>query len=462
MENLLNQRIALEDLPHTRIRIGIHDHTLYLYHHNTDPNDWLTLLKHEYFYFDTTDTKHYLMNHARQHLNTTDPGLSNLINQVTDHPGDLQHPKSRLGDLSRLRPYLLGESLKFLLDASDHNFDQIQLFITRLGRDTQGDNRGGIHNPRFPKSEKFEIFRARLFALIACDGSLHKPSRQLYYLDKDPERIEYTKNLLRTHLGDVYINEELREDKATRLTIAVSVGRFVEKWGIPVGDKIIQQYNLHPAILNGNILVKCAYLSELIPEDGGFYNDEGSGWFEWKRAVILDAGPKNEVYSFEPKISSEQKTLLAQHGTIKKRRIRDEQPKDEIILRWTQIQELTKNPENHEFQKLKKIIEENPCLLLEDEKKLCESLGIQIYKTPKEIHIQESGRVSVIWKANTKNQKNAVRWALLAPPSSGYKRRAVLEWVQTRKETDRTQKQLEREGLIVQTLKPNKSTKQVH
>ncbi|MFW9935096.1 MAG: hypothetical protein ACFFDU_06275 [Candidatus Thorarchaeota archaeon] len=430
IETRLNQRTPLTDQPHTRIRIAIHDHTLYLYHHKTNPTDWLTRLKHEYFYFDTTDTKNYLIDRARRYLNTTDLGLSNIIQQVTDHPGQTQHPKSRLGDITRHQPYLIGETLNFLLDASDHNFKQILLFITRLGRDTHGFEIGGIHNPIFLEDEQRDLFKARMAAIALSDGHIHHEKKQFTYVEKDPERIEYVKNLIRNEIGDIYIAHEDRIS-ADRLNMPVVFGRLLEQWGIPAGDKhLSSNFRLPEFIRNGNDQIKAAYLAEVIPEDGYFHTHHGPK-FGIKRAQILDAGPKTEQYDFKSIISNECKHLIQTHGESRSQIIRDEPVREVKVLVWGSLENLTES-ENGKIREiaiqLKKIVQENPCQFLTDEKQLCESLGISMIERVKELQLHQSGRASVIREIHTRGVEDALLWADIAIPSSNPKQALVKRW----------------------------------
>lgn len=452
IEHLLNQHLGLANNPNLALRLAVVNHTLYLWHQNTDPDRWLNLYAHEHFYLDNLTTKHTLMNNTRRHLNVTDPRLCQLVHQLTNNPGKPTGPREILPDLTRLRPYLLGASLHLLLDVTNQTLQDIQSHIQRIGSDFTGTGQSGIHNPRFPIGQQLDEFRARAYAIIASDGHIHNPSRALTYLDKDPKRIEYVKSLFRTALGELHTKEDIRPNNVTRLIITVIAGRILEKWGIPVGDKIIQQYSLHPRIQHGTPRVKRAYLEELTPEDGGFYSDDVSGWFEWKRAVILDAGPKNKGYNFQPLISLKHKNFIENQGRIQTTTIRDEPPRKEIILKWTRLQLLAKDAKitkiKQTAEELIQVIQQNPCHLFESEILLCESLDISISKTPKEIHLHETGRVSTIWKAKTHLQEDAVRWAILAPPSSGAKREAVLKWLNTRREFQDIHSQLEDEGLL--------------
>ncbi len=430
---LLNQRIPLNHFPHTRIRIGIHNHTLYLYHHQTDPEAWLTRLRYEHFYFDTTDVKTLLLNDTKRHLNTTTTGLSQLTLQLTDHKGELTHRTSILGEYTRYRPYLTGETLQLLLNITGRNFKDIQLFITRLGRDTQGDGRGGIHNPIFLEGKQRDLFFTRITAIAFSDGHIHHENKAFTYIENEHERRHYVKNLMQS-FGQVYITHDERPG-ADRLNMPVTIGRLLEQLGVPAGDKLLSpHYHLPKFIREGSTAVKCAYLEEVVPEDG-YFHTKPQPKFGIKRAQILDAGPKANDYNFDSKITDYLKEFILEHGKHQETIFRDEAPREECILVRGRIKRLQQNP-NQNISKvatqLQNIIKNNPCRLLKDEKQLCQDLGIEMEMKFKEIHIQQSGRVSSIWEIMTKSENDTLLWTEIAMPSSNPKRKKVQDWLEIR------------------------------
>ena len=422
------------------IRLGFTDKSLYIWHRNTDKFKWINHLAKEHFYFSSVDIKRYLVDNARKHLNTTDSGLSRLFIQFSERKSPPANPSAVVHELWRTKPHLTGESFHFLLDAIGYHFSDFEQFIKRVGRDTQGGERGGILNPRFPKGESYDELIARLSAIISSDGSINKKTGTLEYYEKSRDRIEYVKNLLRTKLGDVHIHEDQKPCGTYRLSVTVTLGRVLEQTGIPAGDKAVLQQRLNPRILNGSMRVKFAYLSELLPEDGNFSVKGNIGRFSWKRAVILDAGPKNEEYGFTPKIGTVHKNLILYYGTQKVERIRDGPVRKPTRITWNELKELctrTDKPKDQQTAlRLKQIIEQNQCLLIEDEKTLCESIGIKIGIAPRSIFLYENERVSVIWNATTTSVDGAKQWGIFAPPSSGRKRRAVKDWLKSRNEME--------------------------
>jgi hypothetical protein len=439
VETLLNQKINLKNNPHHELRLAIDNHTLYLWQRNSNPDHWLNLLSHEYFYFDTMDIKTLLIKDAAKYLNATKTALSRLTIQLTDHKGELNNPKSRLGDYSMYRTHLTGETLHLLLDATGHDFKDVQIFVTRLGRDAQGDGRGGIHNPIFLEGTERDKLRARLTAIALSDGHIHHKTKQFTYIEKASERRDYVRTLVK-QLGDVYIAEE-QTPGAYRLNMPVVVGRLLEKWDIPPGDKHLSpQYRLPEVIRRGSEQVKCAYLAEVIPEDG-YFHTYGRAKFGIKRAQILNAGPKAESYNFKSQISPELQQFIKQHGEKRIQHIRDEPPREETVLVWGKIKKLEKSITlqiRDAAKQLRETIEKNLCQLLEDEIMLLKSLGISMTKKPKEIHLQSSERISVMWETYTTKEEDALRWAQLALPASKPKRNRVENWLEKQANSNAT------------------------
>jgi hypothetical protein len=224
------------------------------------------------------------------------------------------------------------------------------------------------------------------------------------------------------------------------------------KWGIPAGDKHLQYFGLPSTIRNGSKQLKQAYLQELIPEEGSFLTPPSRLEFIWRRSVVLDAGCKGEIYDFKPQITRELKEFIRVNGRMKKSAISKGLQEARSIsrkrLRWLERagnHYQTRRMAHH----LVEIIEANPCRLLEDEVELANCLGIHLYKYPEFIRVFKSGRVSVSWKATTQGLDDVLRWAILAPPSSGRKRVAVEIWLsRIQDEAESMFERLVKEGLI--------------
>jgi hypothetical protein len=72
-----------------------------------------------------------------------------------------------------------------------------------------------------------------------------------------------------------------------------------------------------------------------------------------------------------------------------------------------------------------------PNQLFLDEVALCKSLGIEVRDGPTKINLYRSGRVSVQWEGVTRGQKDAMRWAKMAPPADVRKYDLVQRWLES-------------------------------
>ena len=70
--------------------------------------------------------------------------------------------------------------------------------------------------------------------------------------------------------------------------------------------------------------------------------------------------------------------------------------------------------------------------LIEDEKRIAESLGIEISLSPSVVkYFERTGRVTVKWVATTMSKEDALRWAEICSPNDVRKRDAVRDWQRT-------------------------------
>jgi hypothetical protein len=434
LEHTLTQHLNLPQT-HEALRIAVDHDVLYLWRKTTHPDHWLNTYKHELLYL-TPHIKEQLIATAQRHLNVNKQQLGQLIDQLTDHPREnTKKPRAIPYELypTKYSQYLYGDTLHLLLDVTNQPFDTMKKHITQIGRISNLEHSGGIQNPKFPERERLANLRARLIAIALSDCHINKNTHVLTYHEKDENRIEYVRNLFRK-LGDTdYKTEELKE-KRKRLTITAIVGRLLEQWGVPRGDKHLNSnFRLPQTLRYGSSEAKLAYLAEVIPEDGFFVERNGQMKFGIKRAHVLDAGPKTNLYNFQPRITPQYKAFIQQYGEKKFQTVRHDQPRKRVVLTKRHLQKLKTEAETTQDQQLAKelilIIRNNPCNLIEDEKNLIQSLEIKMKQIFKEIRVYETGRVSTIWEIYTEKEEDTRRWAALALPSSGNKRDAVYAWL---------------------------------
>jgi hypothetical protein len=209
------------------------------------------------------------------------------------------------------------------------------------------------------------------------------------------------------------------------------MGRLLEQWEFPIGNKTIQNPELPSYIRNGSQEVKISYLREMVPEDGSFKAHKGMNFarFSVSRSVALDAGNKNEMYQFKPKVAFDGKQFIQAYAV------------QEVMfgrslyyrLSYSRLKELTENPKiGQTARQLLNIVEKTPVNLLLGELSICKDLGIKMTTRIEGINFYpESGRVSLQKRIATKKNEDAIRWALLAPPNDFHKRKKVEDWLKT-------------------------------
>ncbi|MFX1564927.1 MAG: hypothetical protein ACFFCH_02935 [Promethearchaeota archaeon] len=410
-------------------RICIDHRILYIWRCDRDETKWINFCADENFYFHSAKAKRMVIAEACQHLGIDGHvRLSRIISQISDHPGKLSYNKP-LSDLQYSRLHLKGETLHFLLDVTGQRLQDIRHNIFYVGRGNF--EKGRIVSPTF---QSFEVIRVRLFASMICDGHLDK-NRLLSYCEKNDVRRE----IVLRHLGRFGSIDYRRVEHNYNfyLYFPAIIGRFMEKWEFPIGDKALQDVSLPDYIMNGSLEVKRAYFQELIPEDGNFYITDGNrGRFQWNRTVVLSAGKKTEKYDFKSKISHEEIEFIKRHGQQKNLTFsQPDFPTSVIKSRWGALEQLANSKDSkitRLAKRLKSTIKKNPSTLLEDELRLCESLGVTINHYPVFItYFPQSERVSVSWQAQTASKEDAVLLGLLAPPNDVEKNIALKIWMST-------------------------------
>lgn len=424
IEHSLNERLQL-DMEYHEICIGSVNDTLYFWRRDINSDSWLNIYANETVYFRRLGDKQHLIDETRCHLGIkSDRSLGRLINQITRYPRKVPQIHV-ISDLVRNHPRVLGETLHFLLDASEQMLADIQTQIFHIGKGHLG--RGRILNPRFPP---IEPLRTRLLATMFCDGHLNV-RRCLHYTENNPERREIVLKLVK-QLGDVEYSI-VNNRGSIRLNFPAVLGRLLEYWGLPVGDKVLQNIGLPPTITRGSPTLKRIYLQELIPEEGSFISRDSC--FRWSRSVVLISGPKGEKYDFKPKINEECIQLISKFGTPMKCTFGGDKARTVIRLIWGTLLDIKESRSkliSDTAEKLEKKVLSTPPQLLEDEVALCKGLGIEISHGPVVVNSFESGRISVTWHAVTASIADSVLWAKLAPPRDERKRALVDEMLSSR------------------------------
>jgi hypothetical protein len=417
-ERELTKRIDFGQ-PNTDIRLGVVDSTLYFWTHDNNPNDLINAFGQERFYFGDRPDFLDLTRQIRDEVGIDHSGraslraLNDLMSQMTTAHVNILHT-------SPYGPSMTGEQMKFILDGLGMRLPDLE---GRISAVAGLNGQGRINNPRFPEGIELGILRARLEATINSDCHIRQDGCTTYYEDK-PDRIDRVEQYLRA-FGDVTLHRSTRgEGGHYEITLPRVIGRAFVHWGCTVGDKPVQNRGVTDAMKNGTLPEVRAYFEDLIPQDGCFTLHGG---FSWARSVTLDAGTKNEVYGFKPKIQEDEIDFVKEHA------VAHWDERHLVCLPTPELRRLenSDDPETSSTAALlRTAIERNPSKLLNDEVDLVMHLGIKTTPHVKDIvYSKTTGRVSVCWTAAICGDNGIARFALLCPPNDLENNAKVNEWL---------------------------------
>jgi hypothetical protein len=199
--------------------------------------------------------------------------------------------------------------------------------------------------------------------------------------------------------------------------------------GMTPGNKTIQNPGLPEGYRDWSEEARRAYLEELIPEDGNFSVKRGFSWF---RSHALYTEAKKNSYGFVSVITAKEVDLVKNQGERVTGLV------DHDYLAYGSIEKLQTSDDQDlsEISKsLVRAIWEYPNNLIEDEKKIAESLGIGITLSPQCVKFfPKTGRLTVKWTATTTRKEDAELWADICPPNDERKRNEVESWIRGRVE----------------------------
>ena len=428
-----------------QIRVGIVDHKLYTWVHDTNPNNMVDVWANQFFYFRSKTDLVHLVDTARTRLGLgigmyeSIEQINRLLDQVLPIETDSRRMKSR--HIIRESQRLQGETLRFLLDAAGLPTKYLE---NRINKVTAFNGLGGIMNPRFLEGKELEVCRARLVAVIESDGSI-RPNGRLAYCEGDSDRFDRVEDNL-SAWGRMTIRRHNPVGKNYIETmLPTPLGSALMFWGIEPGDKTIRNGNLPSIIMNGSWEAHVVYLEELIPEDGCF---RPQGGFVWTRSVALHAGDKTEAYQFENKVSKTIVDFIKEHKDGYDERMRY------YRLYWNPLKRFQKSSISRIAESAHELISailSNPSCLIQDEVTIAKNLGIEVNLCPVCVtYYERTGKVSVSWRASTDGLDNILRWALLCPPNDTRKRKRVREWLLSRpKDMERVREEVIRKGIEI-------------
>ena len=426
IEMSLNTSLQDELSAYETLRIGIVANTLYIWRKDTKPFTWINLLSDELFYFSAKGKKD-LIHHARAHLNLGgNNNLAALTNQLCNHYHNAALERNAWSDFKQYqRNYVSGEALHFLLDVVGEGLQDLD--ISHIGQSSAKKHLGQIVGPDFSVEPK--EFLARLYAIIVSDGTVFKDGRMTYYETRNT-RYERVKNLI-GQLGEVAISDRSSSTDLNELYIPPIIGRLLIRVGMPVGARCIQNVGLPEFILEGDEHILRAYLEEVIPEDG-YFNPRDMRFSISRTTVLLQP---DVAY----RISPEELDIVLRYGDKGYLTFGYADREFEVVqIRTEKLLEIAQTSNKHISSSALRLlcnVFKNRSNLIDGERKICSRLGIGTRVESRTLtYYVDSGRLSSSWELCTRSLKDAMRWAILAPPNDVFKRNGVQEFIQTRQD----------------------------
>ncbi|MFQ5831563.1 MAG: hypothetical protein ACE5H4_02580 [Candidatus Thorarchaeota archaeon] len=452
IEEKLNKNLGLDVNPDEEMRIAVVGSLLYFWRKDTRKFNYLNLFADELFFFGKRERKP-ITREGRNFLGLNgDYDLSNVVRQLADYQEKVTGREGRIiSDFTPNSAHLRGRTLQLLMDAQGKSLKDVESGITRLGQGRQ------IVRPKFLIEVDFITLMARLFAIVASDGSIESGHRIFYY-ENDATRRTIVRSMLQ-RIGEVATPIIRNRNKSEGgFHVPNIIGRLLARLGMTVGDKVLQGVRLPDWIKYGSSRVQLAYLCELVPEEGSVAVDaKDYARITWSRSVVLHDPLKADKYRFVSRLTGSQVDFIKKHGKPTERRYgRDAVEGRFRELSITMLESLMESEDSADAKAAKEldyIVRTNPSGFVEDEKQLCLANGIMTKEQdPSYIsYSEQTGRVSVKWTTATSSQEDVAMWGIQAPPNDKRKRRILEKWMkahprrvkEARNKIEQTQKWLE-------------------
>ncbi len=421
IEKSVSKNLGLED---SRVRIAVVNEKLYTWVPKIRKDELVSAYEDQFYYFkdrreigrvtEELQTRLGIEGNRRESLKQ----LNELIQQLTLGDNSERSKITKTKPIGGKTPRLEGKVIRMYLDSSDKRLSELEGRVKKI---TGINGQAGIDNPRFPEGKKLEVLKARLISIIASDCHL-RPSGSITYNEEYPERILRVQEIIR-EFGDIPLEPNFRRG-VYDVHIRNQIGLMVIKEGMTPGDKTIQNPGLPESYKHWSEEARGAYLEELICEDGNFKKSTG---FSWYRNHALHDANEDGRYDFKSVVTPAEIELIKDEGNQSKGLV----PQYELSMGELDRQCNSSNPERSQVaQSLRDAISNSPNNLIEDEKKIAESLGIQINLSPISVkYYPRSGRVSVKRTATTASKEDALLWGTMCPPNDARKRKQVEEWL---------------------------------
>jgi len=185
--------------------------------------------------------------------------------------------------------------LKALLDIVGLPHDEMDSFIYCVGR--QGDPYA-INNPRLPFN--FDSKEGAIVLAAALkDGTLHMEEEPrgywFAYYNKNEKNRERVKEAVRKVFGEVEPHESKERNEISYHSLAIASA--LEKMGVPVGEKVGQNYHVPRVVRQGDENIKRAYLYQTMMDEGSWSPEKHHLYYPQARALdISELSDRDKEY----------------------------------------------------------------------------------------------------------------------------------------------------------------------
>ena len=425
-----------------RMRLGLVNNRLYMRVDSQDKDFWRNVYDGQSLFVSSKARKEELLQDMERRLDLNRTAFGKLVGQLTDFEeayDNIRHKNTHLNE----------KVIGLGLELQGKKLADIESGIKRIGlRRTAGDI-GGIHSPKFTDEKSAKVTFSKILGAGLSDAHLDE-RRAFTYTESDKDRIEIFKGIVK-ELGEVHYKERVDKNGVTRLWYTPALGKALERQGMPVGDKAIQNSGLSKIVTGGGIHEKSGYIGQMIAQDGNpNLGTKGDETFQWYRSIALYDIKKGVKYLQTSEVTSEQLDLVQKHGTFKEefgsfgpRTDLSKGKLDEIMNSHVKI-------DANQATNLIGLAQSTIPKLMNDEVEILRDMGVE--STPNlaglTLH-HKSGRLSARWIAQTNTVEDAMRLALLAPPDDIRKRKQVDEWISSRHRLrEKVEQKLKKEGYM--------------
>jgi hypothetical protein len=320
--------------------------------------------------------------------------LTSLIESVRDIMGPMGLEKEGIMSGPAQRELLYGGrdtitvgKLKALLDIVGIPHYEMNHFIYAIG---EPYNPYAINNPRLPFNFDSEA-GAILLAAALKDGTIHESKKfrgyWFAYYNKNEENRERVKEAMRRVFGDV---EPHKSEEGNRISYhSHAIVSTLKKMGVPVGEKVVQNYHVPEVVREGNVNIKRVYLRQTMMDEGSW--DPERHHLCYSQARALDIG----------ELSNEDKEYL--DGILQEK---GEYPTG-YARRQVCLSEDVEKKIRGEHPELWEAIKRSEPPFLEEEMDMLEEVcSVRPKPKPKDIYATTDGEYRVSWRIDVTRRKD--------------------------------------------------------